>query len=308
MAELRELATGLGFPEGPVVLVDGSVLVCEMTAGRVTRVTADGGTETVAEPGGGPNGAQIGPDGKLYVCNNGSAYDMHALAPGVMLPVQPPSRHEGGRIERIDIETGEVERIYEDVDGRPLIAPNDLVFDEHGGFWLTDHAIRYERSQDRTFIMYAQPDGSSIREVMGPVDCPNGIALSPDGTRLYAAETYSAAVLAWTISGPGEIEPVEGLLPHGGLPIGRPTGFAGVDSLAIEAGGNLCLATLAKACITVMSPEGDELELVETGDPITTNIAFGGDDMKTAYVTASATGRLLVTGWPRPGLALAYQA
>jgi gluconolactonase len=305
---MRDLATGLDFPEGPVVLGDGGVLVTEMRGGRITRVSPDGAKETVAEPGGGPNGAQIGPDGKLYVCNNGSAYDFREIAPGVVLPIQPPSNHEGGRIERIDIQTGEVERIYEEVDGRPLIAPNDLVFDEHGGFWLTDHAIRHERSQDRTFVLYAQPDGSSIHEVMGPVDCPNGIGLSPDGKQLYAAETYSGAIWAWNVTGPGEIEPVEGLLDHGGLPVGRVTGFAGLDSLAIEADGNLCLATLAKACITVMSPEGEELEFVETADPITTNIAFGGDDMKTAYITASATGRLLTTDWPRPGLKLAYSA
>src|SRR4051812_23378985 len=73
MPEVHELTAGLEFPEGPVVLPDGSVVVCEIQGQRITRVDKDGNKETIAEPGGGPNGAQLGPDGKLYVCNNGAA-------------------------------------------------------------------------------------------------------------------------------------------------------------------------------------------------------------------------------------------
>ena len=147
MAELREIATGLHFPEGPVAMSDGSVIVVEIGAGTVTRVAADGSKEEVARPGGGPNGAAIGPDGNLYVCNNGAAFDYLELPgmEGILVPRQPPSNYSSGRIERIDMGSGAVEVIYEECDGRPLRAPNDLVFDGHGGFYFTDHGLREQR-------------------------------------------------------------------------------------------------------------------------------------------------------------------
>ena len=70
---MREMASGLQFPEGPVALDDGSVLVGEIPRGTVTRVTRDGRLQVVAHCGGGPNGIAIGPDGFAWVCNNGGA-------------------------------------------------------------------------------------------------------------------------------------------------------------------------------------------------------------------------------------------
>src|SRR4051812_28001609 len=196
MAEVRELASGLKFPEGPVAMSDGSVVLVEIQGGRISRVASDGSVDVVAETGGGPNGAAIGPDGKLYVCNNGKAFD-YVDREGLLLPVQPPTSYEGGRIERVDISSGEVEVLYSDCDGRPLRAPNDIVFDAHGGFWFTDHGLREERTSDRTGVFYALPDGSEITEVIFPLDVPNGIGLSPDGTRVYVAETYTACTWWW---------------------------------------------------------------------------------------------------------------
>ncbi len=71
MSDWDVMTTGLRFPEGPVACADGSVIVTEIEAGRITRCLPDGGKELVAETGGGPNGLAFGPDGKLYVCNNG---------------------------------------------------------------------------------------------------------------------------------------------------------------------------------------------------------------------------------------------
>lgn len=313
MADVRELCDGLEFPEGPVVLPDGSIAVCEIKGQRITRVGTDGSKETIAEPGGGPNGAQLGPDGKLYVCNNGASFGFVDMG-GLLITHQPPPNHEGGRIERIDLDSGEVEVLYSEVNGHPLIAPNDLVFDGHGGFWFTDYGIEYERHSDRTFICYAKANGSEIREVMGPVDSPNGIGLSPDGTKLYVAETLTAAIWSWSVAGPGEIGEGLPLLPHGGAPVARVSGFAALDSLAIDGEGNICVGTLLKGGITVIKPgdepaTGEEIDFIEAGDMWPTNIAFGGDDLRTAYITGSTTGKLLVVDdWPRPGLKLAHQA
>jgi gluconolactonase len=313
MAELRVLAEGLEFPEGPVVLPDGSIAVCEMFGRRITRIDQDGSKETIAEPGGGPNGAQLGPDGKLYVCNNGAAYDPVDMG-GLTITHQPPSGHEGGRIERVDLDSGDVEVLYEEASGTRLIAPNDLVFDGHGGFWFTDYGIQHERSADRTFICYAQADGSEAREVMGPIEHPNGIGLSPDGAKLYVAQTLVAGIWSWNVAGPGEIGETMPLLPHGGTPVLRISGFAACDSLAIDADGNICVGTLLKGGITVVNPgnepaSGEEIDFIAVEDPWTTNIAFGGDDLRTAYITGSATGRVFVAeGLDRPGLKLAHQA
>lgn len=313
MAEVRELATGLEFPEGPVVLPDGSVAVCEIKGKRITRVSQDGSKDVIAETGGGPNGAQLGPDGKLYICNNGAAYEFVDMG-GITVTAQPPQNHEGGRIQRVDIDSGEVEVLYEEAGGNQLISPNDIVFDDQGGFWFTDHGIHWDRSADRTWICYAKADGSEIREVMGPVEGANGIGLSPDGKRLYVAETYTAALWSWEVTGPGEVGEGLPLLPHGGTPVVRVSGFCALDSLAIDAEGNVCVGTLLKGGITVVTPgtepaAGEEIDFVAVGDPWPTNIAFGGDDLKTAFITGSGTGKLLVVDeWPTAGLKLAYQS
>src|SRR3954452_23176889 len=71
MSEIRVIATGLRFPEGPVAMKDGSIVLVEIERQTLTRVHPDGRTEIVATTGGGPNGLAIGPDGAFYVCNNG---------------------------------------------------------------------------------------------------------------------------------------------------------------------------------------------------------------------------------------------
>jgi gluconolactonase len=306
MAEVNTLARGLEFPEGPVAMGDGSLVLVEIKRGTVTRVAQDGSTDVVAEPGGGPNGAALGPDGALYVANNGGSFswvDMGGLtAPGPF----PRDSYDGGRIERVDLDSGEVQVLYRECDGRPLRSPNDLVFDREGGFYFTDHGIREERVSDRTGVFYAKPDGSDIREVVFPLDAPNGIGLSPGGERLYAAETYTGRVWWWDVSGPGDLVAVEGILPHGGTLLAGLPGLQGLDSLAVDAEGNVCVATLVSGGISVISPDGSSIELVETGDPFTTNICFGGKDLRTAYVTLSGTGALASLEWPQPGLELAW--
>ncbi len=299
--EITEIASGLRFPEGPVAMPDGSVIVVELMGGCVTRVASDGTKSEVAAPGGSPNGAAIGPDGALYICNSGGWAFREVLGMSVPDTELPPD-HSGGRIERIDLERGSVEVLYTECDGHALIGPNDIVFDAQGGMWFTDHGRRAGRVQHIGAIYYAEPDGSTIREVVFPSDSPNGIGLSPDGSRLYAAETHTGRVYEWKITARGEVEQ-NALGAAGRLLCGLP-GMQLFDSLGIDADGNIVVATLVTGALTVISPAGEVLDQVLTGDPMTTNVCWGGDDLSTAYVTCSGTGRLISMQWPRAGLKL----
>jgi gluconolactonase len=280
---------------------DGDIVVCEIAGGKLTRIAPDGRKSLLAKTGGGPNGLARGPDGYLYVCNNGGfSWDR---ASGLR-PVGKAPENSGGRIERVDPETGKVEAIYDSCGGVALSAPNDIVFDRHGGFYFTDHGHRQERKVDFGAVYYARADGSFIAQVAYPLIGPNGIGLSPDGGVLYVAETSSGRLWSWKVDAPGVLAKADWPSPTGGdLAAGLP-GFQRYDSLAVEAGGNIAIAMLRLGGIVVVSPDGAEVERIRTPDPYTTNLCFGGADMKTAFITLSGSGRLVAMDWRRPGLAV----
>jgi len=299
----REIASGLQFPEGPIWCSDGSVLLVEIRRGTLTRVHADGRKEVVAECGGGPNGAAVGPDGAIYITNNGG-FEWHEIG-GLVLPGEQPASYRGGSIQRVDLRTGKVDTLFTSCGDVPLRGPNDLVFDASGGFWFSDLGKMRKRERDRTGIFYATPDGKSIREMAFPLDGgPNGIGLSPEGDRVYVAETYTGRVWYWELTGPGEIRrnPISA---NGGHLLADLHEGEALDSLAVDVDGNVCVATILKGGITIISPKGEHRR-IDTDDLLTTNICFGEKDLRTAFITLSSTGRLVSCDWERPGLRLAY--
>ena len=295
---------GLRFPEGPVWMQDGSVVVVETEAGRITRVRPDGRKDIVATPGGGPNGAAIGPDGALYVCNNGGmvCFEHEGL---VLTGGHAKPDYECGRIERIDLSTGKVERLYDSVDGRKLAGPNDIVFDDHGGMWFSDLGKNHNHATLHGGIYYAKADGSMIQRAADHQNS-NGIGLSPDGRTLYAALSHERVLTAYQIIGDGELN-LAGFLPGRAV-----TAFPGrqlLDSLAVTADGHVCVATvLDPAGIAIVDPETGAYQDIGFPDMLVTNICFGGTDMRDAWITLSSTGRLIKTRWDRPGLRLAHYA
>jgi gluconolactonase len=308
--ELRDIATGLRFPEGPVVMADGSVLVVEIEGGRLTRVLPEGGKQVVAELGGGPNGAAIGPDGKCYVCNNGG-FAWHTAPDGFLRPVGRAADYQRGSIQRVDLGSGAVETLYDSCDGVPIRGPNDIVFDANGGFWFTDYGKAYDRLIDRGCIYYARTDGTFIKEAAFPLITPNGIGLSPDGKTLYVPETDAGKVWAWPVLGPGELAKEPWPSPHGGRYLNGMRGYQRFDSLAVEENGNICVATIGYGepgpGISVYAPDGELIEFHRVPEFYCTNIAFGGPNMRTAYITLSGYGRLVAAEWARPGLRLPHQ-
>ncbi|PRZ41800.1 gluconolactonase [Antricoccus suffuscus] len=308
MMTFSVLATGLMFPEGPVVLPGGDVLVVEIHRGTLTRITPDGGVSVVAEVGGGPNGAALGPDGRIYIANCGGLQRFEVG--GYIFAGGIPEDYEGGSIQAVDLGTGEVETIYKTAGDVPLRGPNDIVFDAAGGFYFTDYGKSDGVTGDRGRLYYATPDGASIRMIAAGMEGPNGIGLSPDGARLYVSETMTARVWWWDVTGPGQITGGKSLGGSGGGNfLYSPSEFINFDSLGVEASGNVCVASMVRPGISVIGPDGDLVEFVDIdtdGDPGITNICWGGKDMKTAYITASSTGKLLKMDWPRPGALLNF--
>lgn len=308
--EYRVVTDGLLFPEGPIAMADGSVLVVEIKGARLIRVTPDGGKHVVAVLGGGPNGAAIGPDGACYIANNGG---FHWLSedifdtPGYMRPHGAAHDYVGGSIQRVDLATGAVTTLYTHCDGVPIMGPNDITFDAQGDMWFTDHGKTRGRVMDCGAVYHAAADGSSIRQAVFPMLTPNGCVVSADGHRLYVSETETGRLWRWPITGRGEVGKLAWPSPNGGTLHGQASGYQRFDSMALEECGNICVGTLVTGGITVFSPEGEKLEYWQGPEPYCTNLCFGGPDMKTAFVTVSGRGLLVAVDWPRAGLRLPHQ-
>jgi gluconolactonase len=297
-----ELSTGLQFPEGPIAMPDGSVLLVEIQRGTLSRVPAGGGqAEVVADLGGGPNGAAIGPDGACYVVNNGGFLwseigDM--LVPFDLTNMSnQPDDFDGGWVNRVDLSTGESTVLYRDNNGERFCGPNDIVFDAEGGFWFTDFGKMRARDADRGSLFYATTDGQHLVEAARGLHGPNGVGLSPAGDRVYVAESFTGRVLAWDITAPGVVAGQLG-------PTVLEATKGHFDSLAVEADGTIVVAAISGG-LCVVQADGSTHEYVEVpNDRFITNVCFGGDDLKTAFITGSGLGTLFSCEWPRPGLQL----
>lgn len=297
MSDFTVLGEGFLFPEGPVAFPDGSVIFVEIAGGNVTRLWGDGKSEIVAHLGGGPNGAALGPDGALYVCNNGGMGWTRGPNGEVNPTGEKPDNPEYGRVERVDLTTGKSECVYDRCGDRKLNAPNDLVFDAQGGLWFTDFGTDSERRHGGSALFHANPDGTSIVEAALGKSF-NGVGLSPDGKTIYAAETFGTTLWAWPIETGGRLGAQRS--------IGTLEGETGFDSLAVTEAGNICVATLwAGAGISTFTPEGVSSH-VPLPDIFTTNICFGGPDRRTAFITLANTGKVIAMDWPEPGLALNF--
>ncbi len=299
--EFDIVAEGLGFPEGPVWMEDGSIILVEISNGCITRVWGDDKKEVITKTGGGPNGAAIGPDGALWICNNGG-FKYHRRD-GLLIPGNCPDDYSGGRIERIDLTTGKVERVLDTVEGFPLKGPNDLVFDKDGNLYFTDHGKTYSRHRDFGGLFFLANGTSEAVELDHHHTSPNGVGLSPDEKTVYMADTMTARLWAFDLSAPGEITSAG---PFGkGRVVATMPNLQYFDSLAVAESGNICVATILNGGITTITPDGAHSHIAFP-DPFVTNICFGGDGLNEAWVTLSGTGKLAKCAWPEPGLRLNY--
>lgn len=308
-ARLRELARGLQFPEGPLVEPDGSVLVSEMAAGRITRIRPDGALEPVATTGGGPNGIARLPDRALLVCQGGGSRWQRRPWPFALpgsveltLPAGPADDALTPQVQAIGVD-GEVKTLtttFVGTDGveRPLCRPSDVCADAEGGFWMTDAGVSHGRERALTGVLYGRPGltpGEPLREVLYPLEMPNGVTLSPDSTRLYATETRTRRVWELRLAPGGAVREARGLAT---VPSGGPMNFGGADGICVDGDGRVVVATLGTGGVTVFSPDGALLGSLALDDQMTTNVAFDAR-VGSMYVTLATQGALVaVDDWP----------
>ena len=295
--EFEVVAEGLGFPEGPIAMPDGSVIFVELFGGRLWRAWGNNKKEVISEVGAGPAGAAIGPDGAVYIANCGELDKVKFK--------NLPGPEYGGHIQRVDLATGRCERLYDTCNGNPLSAPDDLVFDASGNMWFTNIGRGLERSREVGGLCYCSPDGRMIVEAHYGGLSYNGIGLLPGEQSLVVADMLSARLLKFDLAGPGRLKAAAPGARSPAQLMATIPGDCEIDSLAVLASGAVVVGTLFEGGLTTVRENGN-VEKINLPDNYVTNIAFGGSDMRTAFVTLSQSGRVVKMRWPEPGLKLNF--
>ena len=294
MHEIDQLAAGLMFPEGPSIGPDGALYVTEIAGQRISKITEDGTVSTYSHTGGGPNGAAFDAHGDLLVCNNGGRW-----------PSDVPSTAESGipengpgRMQRVN-SAGEVIEELAEIDEIALNSPNDVCFDEYGGYYFTDPVWSGLVGGERTAgsVCYVDADGGATR-VATNIGFPNGLGVRADGKVLVVCESLTGMLLSYRIEEPGTLskEP-------------KPNGMIGrrsvPDGFCFDASGQIIVAGHGSNNLFVLDGhDGRPIKIIDLPEPGPTNCCFGGKDLRTLFVTSSDHGRVFAMEWPVEGMPL----
>jgi gluconolactonase len=273
------VAEKLAFPEGPV-WHDGLLYFVEIASGAVARLRPGHGVERFALPGGGPNGATLGPDHTLYVTQNGGMTRDNRRTPSVQQLSLDADIHAAHH--------GLVSELTREVAGLSLGAPNDLAFGPDGRLYFTDPRGYPDPARNkqpgRIFAWdLARSCGELVIE-LGAV-FPNGVAFDREGA-LYWSETFSRRVMALRDD---KLELIVEL-PERHFP----------DGFCIDQDGRLYVASTYGHCVSVIE-DGRVIERLMCGDGMPTNCCFAGTDL---YVTESRHGTLWRFAIGKAGLPL----
>lgn len=257
MSEPGIFASGLRGPEGPAFDQAGNLYVTELEGGAVQRIAPDGTVSAFVRTGGRPNGSAFHRNGDLYIAD---------ASLGAVFRVPPDGRPY----------------MFADAGEEPFRNPNDLAFDRQGGLYLTDPVMNGGDPDGR--VHYVEPDGD-IRLFAEGLRFPNGVALTPDGDRLMVAETRTGAIHEFILDAPGSYAQrrVRVELEHG-------PERGGPDGMAFTEDGFLYVAIARFGAVVVIDPDDNLVERIEPGGGFPTNVAFGGSERRTLFITEIETG------------------
>lgn len=257
------------FLEGPAFDIHGTLYLVDVAWGRIFRVDPQGRFDLCAEYDGNPNGLAIHRDGRILIAD---------FSRGILL---------------LDPQGGGVTPLVEGHRGRPFHGVNDLVFAENGDLYFTDQGLSGLHDPfGRLFRLRA--DGE-LQTVLERIPSPNGLAIDPAGRTLFLAVTRDNAVWRVPLSPEGEAYKVGAFI--------RLSGGIGPDGMALDAEGGLAVAHIGLGVVWHFDAQGEpRARIASCAGRATTNVAFGGADRRTLFITESETGQVLTARMPVPGL------
>lgn len=280
---IDHVGTDLSRPECVLTQSDGTLFVSD-NRGGVTRIAADGRQTLIGAMAGDPNGLAMDRAGTIYVANIGD-----------------------GRLYRLQ-QDGRSEVMLEQVDGRRLGAVNFAYVDAADRLWITVSTVTEPRSEA---IRQPRPDGYILRRdpggwrrVADGFRFTNEIRIDAAGRFLYVAESAAGAITRLELQADGSVGQAQ---PFGPRPL-----FEGaiVDGIAFDAAGNLWVTEISRNALVVLQPDGTPVTVFEDREGarlhFPTSIAFGGSDLRTAYVGSLRMNRLARFRAPFPGLPLRH--
>jgi gluconolactonase len=254
-AKLEKLAGGFAFTEGPSVDAQGNVYFTDQPNNRILKWGTDGKLSTFLEPAGRSNGLCFDARGDLWACAD-----------------------EKNELWRIDVATGKHEVVVKDYKGKLLNGPNDVWVRPDGGLYFTDPFYKRDywkrgpKEQDSEAVYYLTPDHKTLTRVIDDLQQPNGIIGTADGKTLYVADIKGNKTFAYDIQEDGTLKNK------------RLFCELGSDGMTLDAEGNVYLTGKG---VTVFDRSGKRIEHVDVPESWTANVCFGGQDMKTLFITAS---------------------
>ncbi|MGB6106111.1 MAG: SMP-30/gluconolactonase/LRE family protein [Pusillimonas sp.] len=254
--------------EGPSFDSQGRLYCVDVPWGRVFRIDTQGQFELIAEYDGEPNGLKIHQDGRIFIAD---------YARGIVL---------------LDPETGEIKPILERVHLERLKAVNDLVFASNGDLYFTDQGLT--GWHDQTGRVFRRRRDGRVDCLLDNIPSPNGLVLDPSESVLYVAVTRANAIWRVPLTHDGNVTKVGTFI--------QMSGGGGPDGLAIDEEGNLAVAHVGLGAVWLFSHRGEPMLRINSPlGQLTTNIAFGGPERKTLYITESESGSILVAPMPVAG-------
>jgi gluconolactonase len=259
------------FLEGPSFDRDGNLYCTDIPYGRIFRISPAGEFTLVAEYEGEPNGLKIHRDGRIFIAD-----------------------HRRGLLV-LDPASGKVETLLERAHGEGFRGLNDLIFAANGDLYFTDQG--QSGLQDPSGRVYRLRVGGALECVLDGIPSPNGLALNADESILYVNVTRGNAIWRLPLDRHGHTSKA-GIFVH-------LSGGSGPDGMAIDQAGNLVIAHPGLSAAWVFSASGEPVYRIAscTGSRIT-NMAFGGKENRTLYMTESESGSILTAELPAPGLVL----